>query len=148
MQIIRDWYTEDSIYKQAISTDVKFIFVDEDSMLSPLHAKLEIGFTKPEYSTYSLDSVHGKIGGKFILEYVQDLFSGTILVPESITENREQILNLIEQSGMGKYYGYDALGGKFTGILEVVYDYLNNLFSLHLMEDSRPEIFQIKITIL
>ena len=52
------------------------------------------------------------------------------------------------ESGMGKYYGYDAIGGKFTGILEVVYDYLNNLFSLHLMEDSRPEIFQIKITIL
>lgn len=148
MQIIRDWYTEDSIYKQAISTDVKFIFVDEDSMLSPLHAKLEIGFTKPGYSTYSLDSVHDKIGGKFILEHVQDLFSGTILVPESITENREQILNLIEQSGMGKYYGYDAIGGKFAGILEVVYDYFNNLFSLHLMEDSRPEIFQIKITIL
>lgn len=147
MQVQRTWSVDSTISTQIISADIKFILVDEKSKLIPINAKLDVGLTKSEYSTYNLDNVHEKINSNTIAEHVQNLFDNSILAPEGTPEEIEQILNVLENAQMCRFYGYDSIAGKYTGILEVVYDYLNNLFALNFMEDSRPEIYQLTLTL-
>ena len=148
MQVIKNWIVESSTVGQMVRINSKFILIENESKLIPKNVLIDIEFSKSEWSTYNLDEIHRNVGNKTISNHVSDLLDNVILAPENITEETEKILNILEENKMINFYGYDAISGIYTGIIEVVYDFLNNLIDLNMAEDSRPEISNITLTIL
>ena len=148
MQVIKNWTVDEALSCQYVEINSKFILIENGCQLIPKSVLIDIGFSKSEWSTYNLDEIHGNVGNKTISNHVSDLLDNVILAPENITEETEKILNILEENKMINFYGYDAISGIYTGIIEVVYDFLNNLIDLNMAEDSRPEISNITLTIL